>query len=169
MYESVGKAELLLNHCHSEGFRESVDLPLTCHPSPCRITYAFRSTEVRHLFLDLDPYGDTDPLGMFPRFLQRTADVLAPRLSVVFRRRLHLCTFPACSRQANVAPISKGPPSSSVCNYRSISIASVLSMVFEHLVTVRFGRFIKPISLLIGNVCVLVMQFCSCLIHYREH
>ena len=25
---------------------------------------------------DLDPYGGTDPLGMFPLFLKRTADVL---------------------------------------------------------------------------------------------
>ena len=30
--------------------------------------------------LDLDPYGGTDPLGMFPLFLKRTADVIAPLL-----------------------------------------------------------------------------------------
>ena len=27
---------------------------------------------------DLDPYGGTDPLGMFPLFLKRTADVMTP-------------------------------------------------------------------------------------------
>ena len=27
--------------------------------------------------LDLDPYGGTDLLGMFPLFLKRTADVIA--------------------------------------------------------------------------------------------
>ena len=48
------------------------------------ITFAFRSSEVKRLLLDLDPYGGTDPLGMFPLFLKRMADVLAPRLSVVF-------------------------------------------------------------------------------------
>ena len=32
---------------------------------------------VRHLLLDLDPYGGTDQLGMFPLFLKRTADVMA--------------------------------------------------------------------------------------------
>ena len=42
--------------------------------------FAFRSSDVRRLFLDLDPYGGTDPLGIFPLLLQRTADVLAPRL-----------------------------------------------------------------------------------------
>ena len=68
---------------------------------------------------------------MFPLFLKRTADVLAPRLSVVFRRLLRLSSFPACWRQANVTPIPKVPPSSSVANYQPISITPVLSKVFE--------------------------------------
>ena len=54
MCESVGKA----------------DLPLTCHLSPSLTTFAFKSREVRDLLLDLDPYGGTDPLGMFPLFLR---------------------------------------------------------------------------------------------------
>ena len=54
---------------------------------------------------------------MFLLFLKRTADVLAPRLSVVFRRLVRLGSFPACWRQANVTPIPEGPQSSSVANY----------------------------------------------------
>ena len=42
--------------------------------------FAFRSSEVRRLLLDLDPYGGTDALGMFPLFLKRTADLMAPVL-----------------------------------------------------------------------------------------
>ena len=75
---------------------------------------------MRRLLLDLDPYGGTDPLGMFSLFLLRTADVMAPRLSVVFRWLVHLGSFPACWRQANVTPFMKGSPSSSVANYRPI-------------------------------------------------
>ena len=37
----------------------------------------------------------------------------------------------------------KGPPSSSVANYRPISITSVLYKVFERLVSVRFARFME--------------------------
>ena len=73
MCESVGKSD----HFDSKQFREAVDLPLTCHPSPSLTTLAFRSSEVRRLMLDLDPYGGTAPLGMFPLFLERTADVMA--------------------------------------------------------------------------------------------
>ena len=80
---------------------------------------------------------------MFPLILQRTADVLAPRLSVVFRRLLRLGSFPACWRQANVTPNPKGPLSSSVANYRPISITPVLSKVFQRLVAVRLRRFME--------------------------
>ena len=93
--------------------------------------------------LDLDPYGGTDPFGMFPLFFKRTADVIAPRLSEVFRRFVHLGSFPACWRQDNVTQIPKSPPSSSVENYRPISMTSVSSKVFERLVSVRLGRFME--------------------------
>ena len=64
-------------------------------------------------------------------------------LSVVFRRLVRLGSFKAYWRQANLTPILKGPPSSSVASYRPISITSVLSKVFERLVSVCLGQFIE--------------------------
>ena len=69
--ESVGKADLLSNHFNCKQFGESVDLKLTCHPSPRLTSFAFRSSEVRRLLLDLDHYGGSDPFCMFPLFLKR--------------------------------------------------------------------------------------------------
>ena len=40
--------------------------------------------------LDLNPYGGTNPLYVFPHFLKRTTNVLALRLGVGFRRLLRL-------------------------------------------------------------------------------
>ena len=88
------------------------------------------------------------PLGMFPLFLNRTADVMTPFLSAVFQQLVRLGSFPGCWRQANVTPIPKGPPPSSVANYRAISITSVLSKVFERLVSVHLGRFMEGSSVL---------------------
>ena len=122
--ESVGKAYRLLDLFDIKLSRESVDLPLTCDPSPRLTTFAFRSSDVRCLLLELDLYGGTDPLGVYPLFLKRT-DVLAPYRGVVFRRLIRLVSFPVCWRQANVSRIPNGPPSSSVPTYGLISITSV--------------------------------------------
>ena len=82
--ESVGKADLLSDHIDSKQSREAADLPLTFHPSPSHTTFAFRSSEVRRLLLDLDPYGGTDPLGIFPLFLKTTAMTWPPVLVLCF-------------------------------------------------------------------------------------
>ena len=86
---------------------------------------------------------------MFPLSLKRTADVLAPWPSVVFRRRVRLGRFSACWREANATIIPKGPPSSSVANYIPISITSVLPTVFERLVSVCLGRFVERSGVLL--------------------
>ena len=68
---------------------------------------------------------------------------MAQHLTEVFWWLVRLGSFPACWRQTNVTPIPKGPLSSSIGNYRPISITSVLYKVFERLVSVRLGRFMQ--------------------------
>ena len=63
----------------------------------------------------------------------RTAGVMATCHSVVFRRLVHLGSFSACWWHENVTTIPKGPPPSSVANYRLVSITSVLSKMFQRL------------------------------------
>ena len=65
MCESVGKADLLSDHFDNNQSKEFVNLPLTCHPTRCLTTFAFRSNEARCLVLDLDPYGGL-PIWYFP-------------------------------------------------------------------------------------------------------
>ena len=72
-------------HFYSKQFRDPVDQPMTCRQSPSVTTLAFRSGEVRRLLLDMDFYGGSNPFGMFPLLLKRTADVLSPRPGVIFR------------------------------------------------------------------------------------
>ena len=82
-------------------------------------------------------------LVFFPMFFQKTASVLAPKLSCLFRRLLHGGEFPLEWRIADVTPIPKGPLSGLVCNYRPISITPVLTKFFERLIALRFGRFLE--------------------------
>ena len=102
---------------------------------------------------------------IFPLFLKRRADVLAPPLTVVFRRLVRLGSFPASWRQANVTPIPKGPPSSYVANYKPISITSVLSKVFERLVSVRLVS-VRLGRLMEGSGVLPTTQFWVPVMHF---
>ena len=82
VYESVG---IRLICCRviltaSSAGRLLICRTLAIRPLYSLTTIAFRSSEVRRPLLDLDPSGDTDSLGLFPLFLKRTADVMAPVL-----------------------------------------------------------------------------------------
>ena len=120
--------------------------PQTCHPRPAFRGIAFRAREVERHLLDLDPNGGVDPSGCFPLFFRKTASVLAPKLSCLFRRLLRGGEFLLEWRIADVTPIPKGPLSALVCNYRPISITLVLSKVFERLIALHFGRFWRDLG-----------------------
>ena len=62
-------------------------------------------------------------------FFLRELMLWPPVLVKCFSQLVDLVSFPACSRQANVTSIPKGPPSSSVANYRPISITHNISIV----------------------------------------
>ena len=126
----AGKAELLSTWFDTKQSRDIVELPQTYH------------------LLNLDLNGEVDPSGCFPMFFRKTASVLAPKLSSLFRRLLRCGEFPLQWRIADATPIPKGPLSVLVCNYRPISITPVLSKVFERLIALRFGRFLERFRVL---------------------
>ena len=112
--ESVGKADLLSDPFDSKQSRETVDLTLTCHPSPSLTTFSFRLSEVRRLLLNLDLYDGTDPFGMFPVFFTKTADLMAPVfvqcfggffVSVVFRHSRDRPMSPQFFRKVHRPPL----------------------------------------------------------------
>ena len=89
-------------------------------------------------------YGGTDPLTHCVCFILFLRGVLMlwPTDLVLFFSGCFVFSQ-ACWRQANVTQIPKGPPSSSVANYRPIYITSVLSKMFDRLVSVRLVRFME--------------------------
>ena len=88
------KADLFSTWSDSNQSRDIVELPLTCHPRPAFCGIAFRAREVERHLLDLDPNGRVDPSGCFLMFFRKTASVLAPKLSCLFRRLLCCGEFP---------------------------------------------------------------------------
>ena len=81
-----------------------------------------RTTILLRLLIDLDTHGRVDPLGVFPLFLKKVADIIAPKLSIIFLELSIWDRFPECFQSANVTAIPKGAPSPDTENYQPISI-----------------------------------------------
>ena len=91
----------------------SVVRSLSCTPLSCFLqsgcnSLAFRTSILLHLLLDLDTYGVVNPMGVFPLFIKKVADIIAPNISIIFRRLIRLGSFPECWGSANVIVIPKG-------------------------------------------------------------
>ena len=81
--------------------------PLFCFPeSRCNYS-AFLTSVLLCLLLDLDTYGGVYPLGVFPLFLKKVADTIAPKRIIIFRKLIRLGSFPECWRSANLTAIPK--------------------------------------------------------------
>ena len=141
------KAELLSRHFDSKQSRDVFDVPDTCYPEPLCCSFAFRSSVILRLLLDLDEYGGVDPVGVFPQFFKKVADVISPRLARLFRILLRSGSFPKCWRVANVTAIPKIGNSPDVKDYRPISITPILSKIFEKLLSAKLSRFCESNSL----------------------
>ena len=89
---------------------------------------------------------------MFRLFLKITADFPQSQCSVSAASTSGC--FTAYWKQAYVTSIPKGPPSTSVVNYRPISITSILSNEFERLVSVGSSQTISGM-----HGCVPTTQF----------
>ena len=96
--------------------------PLIEKSMPSLITFAFRSSDVRRLLLNLGLYSSTGPFDMFPPFFKRTADVMAPRLKPIQTREAQTQNFAflpptLCGTDANSSRCSIG------CKYQGILLA----------------------------------------------
>ena len=135
-------ATLLADVFDSKQSNEKLTMPHSCFPEPKLNSFAFRAREIKALLLDLDAYGGVDPNGIFPLFLKKNADYIAPKLSVIFRKLVRRGSFCRCWRIGDITPLCKcGSGSSCPSDYRPISITPILSKVFERLLAKRLNAF----------------------------
>ena len=143
------RSKLLSDVFKNKQCGDTLELPPACFPQASLVGFAFKSKEVLNILSDLDSYGGLDPTGVFPLFLKNTRVILAPKLSVIFRKLIRSGDFPSVWRVANVTPIPKtSTPSVFPEEYRPISITPCVSKVFERLVCSRLMRFAEDKHLL---------------------
>ena len=112
MVAPAEKAPPLGSQFDSKQCREQFVTSLCCFPKSRCNSLTFRTFVILRLLLNLDTYGGVDPLGLFPLFLMKVADMIAPKLGVIYLSLNRLGSFPQCWRSANVTHvIPKGAPS----------------------------------------------------------
>ena len=85
--------------------------PLSCFPQSRCNSLALKTPVLLRLLFDFNTYEGVDPLDAFPLFLKIVADIIAPKLSIIFRGLIRRGSFLECCRSANVTAIPKGAPS----------------------------------------------------------
>ena len=163
------KASLLGNQFDSKQCREQFVTPLFSFPqSMCT------SSVLLHLLFDLDMYGVVNPLGVFLLFLQKIADIIVPKLSIIFCRLIRLGSFPECCRFAKLTAIPKIAPSPDRRNYRPISITLILYRCMRSQSLTNSPIFARNIffclllSFRIGKVLAALMHCLPYLITFRS-
>ena len=84
------KASLLGSQFDSKQCHELFVTPLSCFSNSLCNYLAFQTYILQHLLLDLDMYWGIDPLVVFSLFLKKVADIIAPKLGIIFCRLLCL-------------------------------------------------------------------------------
>ena len=87
--------------------------------------------EVELALKSLDINKATGPDGIPAKLRKETASIIAPSLSKLFNKSLHLGAVPEQWKLANVVPVFKKGDKGKIENYRPISLLSIVSKVLE--------------------------------------
>ena len=156
------KAELLHLAFEAKQSDAEVPLPDTCHPEPRLTGFAFRSKEVKNILDSLDPWGGVDPDNFFPLFFKKMSNILAPKLSRLYRHLFRRSRFPDHRKLSNTVPVPKGILSADGTKYRPISILPVLSKVAEKLIFRPLYNYLESNNLLASSNYAYKKQLGTC-------
>ena len=122
-----------------------------CHSHPPRLVsfIHFRLPKVRILLERLNTSKATGPDTISPRVLKECSKELATPLSKLFALYFHTGVQPDMWKTASVVPIHKRSSKAAVCNYRPVSLLSVMSKVMETIINKQLMNHLDRHELLI--------------------
>ena len=114
-------------------------------PAACPEELYGSEQEVYELLTNLDHKKASGPDGISARMLKGTATSIAPVLTMLFNRSIQTGKLPSAWKVSNIVPIPKGSSSDEPCNYRPISLLSIISKVLERIIYNRVTAHLECI------------------------
>ena len=100
----------------------------------CRCEIVITVDKVRQLLRYIISSKSVGPDNVHPRFLKELANELALHVFIILNKSLSEGELPHIWKSANVSGIFKSGDKAMACNYRPISITSVLCRVLEKII-----------------------------------
>ena len=80
--------------------------------------------------------------NVFVTMLKKLFAMVAPILASLFNLSIMTGTFPACLKQALVVSVHKKGDTCEICNYRPITLLSIMCKLFEKLIHCQLSMFL---------------------------
>ena len=147
---SSQKSEMLSNHFNSVFTTEDLDNFPDKGPSPHPVIENINvcSNGIRNQLNSLDVHKATGPDGISARILKETSDISALILRIIFVSSLEHGIVPSDWKIAHVVPVFKKGDRSNPCNYRPISLTSIVSKVLEHILSSHIMKHLESNGIL---------------------
>ena len=104
------------------------------------------------LLQNLDIHKASAPDQISSRVLKVTAESTTPILKTIFTYSMDTGTVPGDWKNANVTPIYKKGDCTQPSNYRPISITSIVSKIFEHILSSRITKHLENNNIMNNSV-----------------
>ena len=101
-----------------------------------------------NLLQNLNVHKATGPDKISARVLKELSDVLATTLKSIFDYSLNTSAVPKIWKEANVTPLFKKGDRSQPNNYRPISLTSIISKIFEHILSSNIMKHLETNNIL---------------------
>ena len=110
-------------------------------------------SKISKILKKLKPDKTPGPDGLHPRFFRELADCICIPLCLLFNKTLSLSVLPDAWKRARVSAIYKKENKKLACNYRPVSLTSIICKVMETLIRDHIVEHMKKIGCsLISNM-----------------
>ena len=148
--ENQAKTEVFNDHFQSVFTKEDTSRLPSKGPSPYQPLDDFVVTTagIDNLLVGLDVHKASGPDHISARVLKEAHSELAPIFQIIFQHSLDSGLVPQDWKIANIVPVHKKGDKSSAPNYRPVSLTSISSKIFEHILASQIMHHLQSNNIL---------------------